>query len=106
MKVNIPENMKSDGCSFPGPLKLFKSIMGASKYKEYCREHDFLRRYGVINWFKANLLLGRRIANDGLKGKIRAPFYVIFTTISYPFYGSGDNDYIEPGWEKYYDHYR
>jgi len=106
MDINIPSSFKSDGCTFPGILKIFSRLLGASKYKEYCREHDFLRRHGVINWFKSNLLLGKRIASDGIKGKLRAPFYVLFTTISYPFYGSGDDDYIEPEWEEYYEHYR
>ena len=86
MKYNVPPDMKSDGCSFPGILKLFKKLLGADKYKDYCVEHDFLRRYDVIDWFDANKLLAKRIAGEGLAGKLRCLFYLLFTTISYPWY--------------------
>ena len=99
----IPEELESDGCSFPGPLVIVKGILGASKYHDYCREHDFLRRHDVIHWFRANLLLGERIASEGLAGKIRAPFYVVFTTISYPFYSYTEK--LPDEWVKYWVHY-
>jgi len=102
--VTIPRDMRSDGCTFPGPLQIFKGIMGASRYIQYCREHDFLRRYEIINWFKANLLLGRRIAGDGWEGKLRAPFYFLFTTVSYPLYSNTKR--LPPEWKKYANIYR
>lgn len=103
IEIKLPPEFESDGCTFPFLLAIFKRVLGGKKYKEYCKEHDFLRRYGVIPWFKSNLLLGKRIAEDGVAGKIRAPFYIIFTTISYPFY-SGTLAKIDE-WEEYYARY-
>ena len=106
IKPAIPATFKSDGCTFPGIVGIFKWMLGAKHYKEFCYEHDFLLRHGVIHWHKANVLLAKRIWNEHAAGKWRAPFYYLFTTIAHPFYGSGDDDHIEPGWEKYYEHYR
>lgn len=84
--TKVPQNMPSDGCTFPGLLKIFKPLLGSDRYHEYCREHDFLRRYDVINWHTSNILLAKRIARCHAIGWVRAPFYYFFTTVSYPFY--------------------
>lgn len=88
--ISLPPAFRSDGCTFPfwiltNPLRW---AMGAGRYTEYCREHDFLRRYAVIPWMQANWLLARRVAASGWRGKLRAPLYLIFTTVSYPAYNN------------------
>ena len=83
---DVPLGFKSDGCTFPGILNIFKQVMGADKYHYDCLEHDFLRRYEVVHWFKSNVILATRISNHHIAGMIRAPFYLFFTTISYPAY--------------------
>lgn len=102
--IAVPQNFISDGCTFPGILKILKGPLGAKHYHEYCREHDFLRRHGVIHWFKANKLLGKRIASTHFVGKLRAPFYVLFTTISYPWYK--ETQPLPKEWQPYADLYR
>ena len=104
ININVPTEFKSDGCTFPGILKILSKPLGADRYREYCREHDFLRRHDVIHWFKANWLLARRIAATHPAGWVRAPFYLIFTTISYPFYDNTTE--IPSKWLEYYQYYR
>lgn len=102
--MNVPPDFISDGCTFAGILKLFKGILGSSRYHMYCIEHDFLRRHNVINWFKSNILLAKRIASHGLVGKLRAPFYLIATTITYPFYSKTQP--LPAKWQEYANYYR
>lgn len=104
VSITVPELFKSDGCTLPGPLKILKGILGSDSYRIYCREHDFLRRYGIIHWFKANVLLARRIAGVNLLGAIRSPFYLLFTTVSYPFYNNTQQ--LPSEWEEYAELYR
>ena len=99
----IPPEMRSDECTFPKPLKILKGVMGANRYKAYCREHDFLRRYNVVPWYKANWILGRRIATDGIVGKLRSPLYMLFTSISYPLYNKVLS--LPKEWQKYANYY-
>lgn len=100
----IPPDMPSDGCTFPGILKVFRKLLGADRYKEYCREHDFLRRYGIIKWYKANWLLAKRIASSNIVGILRSPIYFIFTTVTYPFYSKTQP--LPKEWEGYANYYR
>ena len=101
MNTNVPPDMQSDGCTM---CKLCGSLLGADRYVEYCREHDFLRRYAIVHWLKANWILAKRIASHGLIGKIRAPLYFIATTVSYPFYSHTQR--LPVKWNKYADSYK
>ena len=106
--TNIPPDLgfnihsfHSDGCTMCG---VCKKLLGGDRYEEACREHDFLRRFGIIHWFKANLLLSKRIFSHGLIGKIRAPLYLIATTITYSLYKETQD--LPEEWEEYAEHYR
>ena len=103
ISINLPPDLLSDGCSFIGPLKLFKGILDADKYTPYCREHDFLIRYRPVHWFKANTLLGKRIVAHGMPGILQAPFYFAFTTIYHPMFG--DVHDMPEAYKEYYDYY-
>lgn len=41
----VPPDFKSDGCTFPGPLALFKGVMQAAEYKPACILHDWHRNH-------------------------------------------------------------
>ena len=105
--IYLPPNYKTDGCTFPFWLltKPLRFLLGADRYTEYCYEHDFLRIYRVIKFYKADWLLARRIFSDGWRGKLRAPFYFIFVFVTYQVY----RWYTHPlprQWQQYADHYR
>lgn len=102
--INIPPDLESDGCTFPGILKIFRGVMNANRNKEYCREHDFLRRYRIINPIQANWLLFRRVWSSSWVGKLQAPFYFFFTTVSYPLY-SGISQ-LPSEWIEYAERYQ
>lgn len=93
--VTLPSGFRSDGCTIPADF--LRGIMGADEYRIYCVEHDFLRRHEVVHWFRANLILAQRIASKGFAGILRAPFYLIFTTVSYPWYSRTVP--LPSGWE-------
>ena len=102
--MNIPDEFWSDGCTFPGLLKPLGKVLGASRYEEACREHDFLRRHAVIPWIKADWLLAKRIWQHGLIGKLRAPLYFAFVVLTHPFY---THTYPLPEkWQVYSEHYQ
>ena len=100
----LPPDFSSDECTFPSVLKHFKKTMGANRYEIYCREHDLLRRYNIIPWYKANWLLAKRVATDGIAGKLRAPVYFFFTTVAYPVMHK--TQIIPARWQKYAEYYR
>jgi len=102
--MNIPDNFPSDGCSF----RRFKKIgrwMGSHRYVEYCREHDFLRRYRVVHFLKADGLLAVRIFSDGWPGKLRAPFYFLAVVVTYP-WARKYHKPLPPEYEPYADYYQ
>ena len=100
----LPSDFHSDECTFPGPLKYVRWLLGARKYYIFCREHDFTRRYNIIPWYAANWLLAKRIATDGIAGKLRAPIYLFFTSVSYPVMHKTLD--LPPQWEMYAEYYR
>lgn len=97
----VPSDMPSDGCTMCG---LCRKLLGAERYESFCREHDFLRRYDVIHWFKSNYILAYRVFGHGLIGKLRAPLYLIGTTITYPWYR--ETKKLPKEWEQHANHYR
>lgn len=99
--ISVPPDMVSDGCTMS---KVLKKLLGGERYVEYCREHDFLRRYAIVNPIKANWILAKRIWKHGLIGKLRSPLYFLATTITYPFYRHTKP--LPTQWEIYADHYR
>lgn len=94
----IPPGFKSDGCTFPGPLKYLRGIMKADDMKEACILHDFLRRHKIVSWIKADATLFCNLRFLGLD-PIRSALYFIFVVISHPL-NSGSST-MPPDWEKY-----
>lgn len=99
----VPQNMPSDGCTYPSFLTFTMKMMGAESYREFCKEHDFLRRYNVIHWFKSDMLLFRRIWGTGVLGKIRAPIYFIAVVIGRVHYT--ETLPLPKEWKEYGDYY-
>lgn len=98
---SAPPEMESDGCTM---CKLCGKLLGAERYRPVCKEHDFLRRYAVVSVLRANYILGYRLWQHGLIGKLRAPLYFLATTITWPFYRETEN--LPAAWEQYADLYR
>ncbi len=94
----VPAGFVSDGCTFPGILKLFKGMMKTDEYYLGCVLHDFLRRYAIVSVEEADAELKRYIRDD-LGDHFRAQIYWLFVKFGRALYTKIYQ--LPPEWEKY-----